>query len=113
MKISEAVTDVVDQLINAGIEATQEPSEISIPGALVMPGEIDFSLLGDDYEMSFEVYLVANAQRTQAETLDELQELLEKFRTVFTIKTAQPAALPLTKGNLIPSLLISFTAVIS
>lgn len=114
MKISEAVTGVVSELNIAGINATAEPAELSLPGALVMPGNIDFTLLSaDSYEMDFEVYLVTRSQRTQKEVLDDLQELLDTFREVYPVKTAQPIALPYSNGSPIPGLLIQFTATIT
>lgn len=109
MSISDALIEIVASLNDAGIYATAEPASMELPGAIVLPGVIEFNRLAG-FDMTFEIYLVTKQHRTQAEVMDDLQELLEKFRTVYQIPDAQPVALPQTTGSPLPALLINLTA---
>lgn len=114
MRISEALADIVGSLTTAGITTTAEPNNLELPGALILPGPIEFAYLGaEDYDMTFEVYLVTRSHSTQVEIMEDLQDLLEKFRTVYAIKEVQPMALPNPTGSPIPGLLINLTATIT
>lgn len=110
MRISEAVTEVVESLNAVGIDTTAETSTLVMPGALVIPRGIEYSQLGANPDMEFEVWLVSPKHRLQAQIFDELEDLLTKFRSVYPIKTVTPAALPHTQGTLVPAFLITFTA---
>lgn len=114
MLISEVITELVDSLQAVDINATAEPADLELPGALVLSGDIEFAYLGaESFDMDFEIYLVCPAHKTQADVMDDLQDLLNKFRSVYPIKDAQPIALPRNTGSPIPGLLITLPVTIT
>lgn len=116
MLFSDALKEVVETLDNAGIVSTTEPSKVQLPGALVLPGTLTFDFLdGETFSANIQIYLLTR-NNGSLQSLDDLQELLIKFRTVYSALEAEPIALPLTNvagPDPVPGLLITLQATIT
>lgn len=116
MLFSDALQEVVERLDAAGITSTTEPSQLQLPGALVEPGLITFDHLDPDtFSADINIYLLTR-NNGSVQTLNELQELLQKFRTVFEPLEVQPMSLPLANtagANPVPGLLITLQTTIT
>lgn len=94
MKITEALDGIIENLKAAGLAATDSPPRVQLPGALVLPGDIEFKYLDNEsFNMTFQIYLLTSNKGSQS--LDDLQTALEKFRSVYVISEARPVSLPL------------------
>lgn len=112
----DALAEVVAELTDAGIRATTEPKNFQIPGALVVPGTIDFDILGDDaYSMVIDIYLLPRKNGTHIQAMNDAAEMLIKLRTVFEVPNAEPISisLPNLSTDPVPGLLISLQATIT
>lgn len=116
MLYGDALAEIITGLKNAGINATSEPSEIQLPGALVVPGIMSFDLLdGDNYSAVFEINLLT-ANKGSIQSLNDLQALLTKFRTQFQAVEAEPISLILPNisgSDPVPGLLLTLQATIT
>lgn len=115
MLYGDALQEIVTGLDNAGLRATTEVSELQLPGALVVPGPISFEYLDhENYTANVEVYLLT-ADHGSVNSMNELQELLANFHTVFDALEAEPLSLnlPNISQNPIPGLLINLQATIT
>lgn len=94
MKITEALNEIIDNLNAAGLASTDEPARVQLPGALVLPGLIEFPYMDNEsFTMEFQIYLLAANKGSIS--LGHLQESLGKFRTVYRISDAKPVSIPL------------------
>lgn len=115
MLYGDALQEIVTGLKNAGIKATTEIANLQLPGALVIPGPMTFDILdGENYSAEIEVYLLTS-NKGSIQSLNDLQELLTDFRTVFNVSEAEPISLPLTNlaPDPVPGLLITLQATIT
>jgi hypothetical protein len=116
MLYGDAIAEVVQGLKDAGINATSEPSKLHLPGALVVPGTMTFDILdGDNYSAQIDIYLLTS-NKGSIQSLNDLQELLTKFRSVFQAVEAEPLSLNLPNigGNdPVPGLLLTLQATIT
>lgn len=94
MKYGDALQDLVSQLDAGGITATTELATLQLPGALVVPGTLQFEYLDpDNYSANVDVYLLV-ADHGSIESMNDAQDLLTKFRAIFKVLEAEPIALP-------------------
>lgn len=116
MLYGDAVAEIVQSLENAGISATAEPAKLHLPGALVIPGTMTFDILdADDYSADIDIYLLTS-NKGSVQSLNDLQELLTKFRSVFQVVEAEPISLNLPNigGNdPVPGLQLTLRATIT
>lgn len=116
MLYGDALAEIVTGLKNAGINATSEPSKLQLPGAIVEPGLLTFDLLdGDNYSAEFNIYLLTSNKGT-VQSLNDLQDLLNKFRSVFQVVEAEAMSLPLPNiagPDPVPGLLLTLQATIT
>lgn len=116
MLFSDAMQEIVDKLDSAGIVSTTEPSQLQLPGALVVPGLLTFDFLdGETFSANFEIYLLTR-NNGSVQSLNDLQDLLTKFRTVFDPLEAAHISIPLTNvagPDPVPGLLITLQATIT
>ena len=116
MLFGDALAEIVTGLRNAGINATSEPAKVQLPGAIVEPGLLTFDLLdGDNYSAQFNVYLLTSNKGT-VQSLNDLQDLLTKFRSVFQVVEAEPISLPIPNiggPDPVPGLLLTLQATIT
>ncbi|WP_064722255.1 hypothetical protein [Paenarthrobacter nicotinovorans] len=115
MLFGDALDEIVTGLINAGINATSEPKKLQLPGAVVEPGTMTFDLLdGDNYSAEFNVYLLT-ANKGTVQSLNDLQDMLTKFRSVFQVIEAEPLSLVVPAGgpDPVPGLLLTLQATIT
>lgn len=114
MKYGEALADIVDQLNAAGMRATTEPNEVQTPGVLVIPGVMTFDYLDhENFSAQFDVYIVTSNNGT-IQSINDLQDELAVFRTVFQALEAEPVMVPLPNYNdPVPGLLITLQATIT
>lgn len=114
--IGDALAEVVQALRDAGINATTEPSEVQLPGALVVPGTLTFDLLdAENYSANIDIYLLTS-NKGSVQSMNDLQTLLNKFRVAFQIPEAEPISLnlPNVSGpDPVPGLLITLKATIT
>lgn len=115
-KYGDALAEVVAALRTTGMNATTEMSEIQLPGALVVPGLMTFDILDEDnYSATIEIYLLTS-NKGSVQSMNDLQTLIEKFRTVFQVIDAEPLSLnlPNIAGNdPVPGLLVTLQATIT
>ncbi|WP_218711551.1 hypothetical protein [Arthrobacter sp. BF1] len=96
MKITEALNEIIDNLNAAGLAATDTPGQVQLPGALVLPGLIEFAYMDSEtFNMDFQIYLLAANKGSIS--LDHLQDSLGKFRTVYPVTEAKPVSIPLSQ----------------
>ena len=116
MLFGDAIAEVVTKLQDAGINATAEPSQVHLPGALVVPGTMTFDILdADNYSAEIDIYLLT-INNGSVQSLNDLQELLTRFRSVFQIVEAEPISLPLSNiggPDPVPGFLITIQATIT
>lgn len=116
MLYSDALQEVVDSLKAAGLKATQEQNQVQLPGALVVPGTLTFDSLDSDvYSAEINIYLLTTNKGSK-KSMDDLQELLAKARTVYEFPEAQPISLELLNvsgPDPIPGILVVLEATIS
>lgn len=115
MKYGDALKDIVSQLDTGGINATTDLATLQLPGALVVPGTIQFDYLDpDNYSASVDIYLLTS-DRGSIESLNDLQDLLVKFREVFSVQEAEPIALPAPNhgADPLPGLLLNLALTIT
>lgn len=115
MLYGDALQEIVTALDNAGIAATTEMAQLQLPGALVVPGAISFDFLDlENYSAIVDVYLVT-ADQGSVESLNALQGLLTKARTVFNFLEAEPVRLPVKNSapDAIPALLLTLEVTIT
>jgi hypothetical protein len=116
MLYGDALAEVVTGLNNAGINATSELSRVQYPGALVVPGTLSFDLLdSDNYSAEFDIYLLTSNKGT-VQSLNDLQDLLNKFRSVFQAVEAEPISLTIPNASgpdPVPGLLLTLQATIT
>jgi hypothetical protein len=113
--IVEAINDIVDSLKAAGIAATADPSELELPGVLVMPGLIEFPYLsGTQFDQEFDLFLLVSP-KGGVENWVDLQALLQKLRTVYEIPEALPVSVPLPNHSAgpVPALQVTLKTTIS
>jgi hypothetical protein len=113
--IAEAINDIVDSLKAAGLAATADPSKLELPGVLVMPGLIEFPYLdGSQFDQEFNLYLLTSP-KGGVENWVDLQDLLQKTRSVYEIPEALPVSVPLPNHSTgpVPALLVTLKTTIS
>lgn len=113
--IAGAINEIVDSLKAAGIAATAEPSNLELPGILVMPGLIEFPYLdGEQFDIEFNLYLLVRAKGGVENWID-LQLMLQKLRGVYEIPEALPVSVPLPNHatDPVPALLVTLKTTIS
>lgn len=112
--IAGAMAELVDSLKAAGIAATADVSKVEYPGIIVMPGTLEFPYLdGTQFDMQFNLWIVA-ADKGSVETWIELQNVLQKLRTVYEIADAIPINRPISStSNPVPALLVTLKTTIS
>ena len=99
MLYGDAIAEIVQGLKNAGINATAEPSKLHLPGALVVPGTMTFDILdADNFSAEIDIYLLTS-NKGSIQSLNDLQELLTKFRTAFQAVEAEPISLNLPNAT--------------
>lgn len=99
MLYGDALQEVVTALDNAGVTSTTEMSQVQLPGALVVPGTMTFDYLdGDNFSANIDVYLLVR-NNGSVQSLNDLQDLLTKFRTVFDAIEAEPISLSLPNAT--------------
>ncbi len=116
MLYGDALDEIVTALQGAGINATSELSSVQLPGALVIPGTLSFDLLdSDNYSAEFDIYLLTSNKGT-VQSLNDLQDLLMKFRSVFQVVEAEPISLTIPNvggPDPVPGLLLTLQATIT
>lgn len=115
-KYGDALAEIVATLKGAGIHATTELAQAQLPGAIVIPGPMSFDILdGDNYSAFIEIYLLTS-NKGSVQSLNDLQTLIEKFRSVYQVVDAEPVSLTLPNiaGNdPVPGLLVNLQATIT
>lgn len=115
--IGDALSEVVEELKATGINATTEPSKVNLPGALVVPGLISFDILDEDtYSAVIDIYLLTNGNKGSIQSMNELQGLLNKFRTIYQIPEAEPISIQIPNiggPDPVPGLQVSLQATIT
>lgn len=114
MGFGDALEEIADSLRQAGLRATTDPVKIQLPGVLVMPGTMRFNHLDGSFEAVIEIYLLTANKGTSA-SLNDLQDLLNKLRSVYSIPSAEPISVPLKNlsPDPVPGLLVNLQTVIS
>lgn len=113
--IAGALNEIVGALKAAGIAATAEPSQLELPGILVMPGLIEFPYLDETrFDIEFNLYLVVQPKGGVENWID-LQTNLQKLRGVYQIPEALPVSVPLPNHSTdpVPALLVTLKTTIS
>lgn len=112
----DALQEVVDALQDAGINATTEPKKLQLPGALVIPGTLEFDLLdSENYSFNIDIYLLTS-EKGSVHSMNDLQALLNKARTKYSFPNAEPISLTLPNiggPDPVPGLLIALQATIT
>lgn len=89
MSIKTAVTDLVDALNGAGIDAAADPQDLTPPGVWVQLESIDHNLLSGDVTVRLRLYLIAGDTGT-LNALDTLSTLLRRVLRIVDPNTDQP-----------------------
>lgn len=94
--LTEALDEIVENLKSAGIAATSDAQYLELPGVLVVPSTLTFPYFNDsEFDVEFNVFLMTADVSGSAEVWMKLQELLQKFRSVYPVAEA----LPINKPN--------------
>lgn len=107
MGIRSQQVALVDQLVAAGIRATDDPARADAgrPCVLVAAPRLDFTALA--YEHSLVV--LAGHDNASVAALEQLDELIARVENVLPIETAEPIGYQLTSGPLVPAYLLRVT----
>lgn len=111
----DALADIETAFKNVGINATTETQKLQLPGVLIIPGRMHFDRLDfDTYSADVEVYLLTS-NKGSVQSMNDLQELLLKVTSVFTIEEAEPISLQLSNlsPDPLPGLLVNLDVTIS
>jgi len=106
-RLRAAADALVDQLVDAGIVATADPSVAAAnrPCVLVTPPAIDYTQRTDTWRLAA---LSSHPAGTLA-AVDELDQLLDQVEPVLYVEAADPASYALTAGTVVPAYLIRVT----
>lgn len=100
---------LVDLLEDAGLNATADARDLDLPGALVTPERVVADRLGDDYTITWHVYLLA-ADNGPVAALDDLGDMFDLAKDRLGVGEAQPVTLTLPNlaADPLPALLLTF-----
>ncbi|EGD7391207.1 hypothetical protein DQF30_23575 [Shigella flexneri] len=91
----DALQEIADALVAAGIPATTEASQLQTPGVLVTPGPLSFNRQSADVlEAVIELYLITG-NKPAPQALNDLSTLLMQVRDLYAVGEAEPLTMTL------------------
>lgn len=113
--VSEALQEIVDTLNGADIPTVVDGGRIIPPGIVVVPGTMTFPYLdASQFDMEFNLFLMARDNAGNADVWDQLQDLLQKVRSVYPVSEAIPINRPSSISSTpVPALLVTLNLTIN
>lgn len=106
--LPDALTNLANRIVDAGVPATIEAARVQLPGAFVTIGDLDAAMLARGWlTATAKIHLLAR-DSGQAFALSQLMEMLETVQESGLIPTAvEPSALDLPSVGTVPALTLT------
>lgn len=90
-----ALQEIADNLVEHGIPATTEASQLQTPGVLVSPGLVQFNRQAPDvFTATVDLYLITG-NKTAPQALNDLSTLMAEVRKVYAVAEFEPMTMML------------------
>lgn len=109
VKVGAALKEVVALIESTGVHAAADARSLDLPGALVAPDKVEVDRLGDDFTVTWTVYLIAG-DHGPVEALDDLGDMFDQVKDVLGVSEAEPMSLSLVNhsANDLPAFRMTF-----